>query len=233
MTLNNTLLDRMDPDVLAALTPHLQPREVANDQVLIDQDAPVVELHFPTTAVLSNDMTFADGSAVETAVVGNDGVSGLAAFLADARCGWRVRVQQAGLVLAIPQARLRTVADGSADLRRLLLKAAYDYQAQAAQTAACNAIHQLTPRLARWILMADDRSGGRETRLTQEDMARALGVGRTTVNEAANRLRSTGAINYTRARMTVADRAVLEGQACECYRMQRSRTDSLGLSPKP
>jgi DNA-binding GntR family transcriptional regulator len=78
--------------------------------------------------------------------------------------------------------------------------------------------------------LADDRSGGRENRLTQEDLARALGVGRTTINEAANRLRDAGAIHYTRARMTVRNRPLLEGQACECYAMQRARTEALGLT---
>lgn len=229
MTYENQFLARLAPADLAALAPHLTEAVVAKGQVLIEQGGPVDRLHFPDTAELSNLTVFSDGRGVETAVVGIEGLSGLAAFLADAPCAWRVQVQRAGRIHVMPAAILRARIDDSPELRARLMTLSHEYQSQAAQTAACNAVHPAPARLARWLLMIFDRAADREILLTQQDFADIMGAQRTTITEAARQLKTSGGVAYMRGRIRLIDRPRLEAQACECYRMQRDRSLALGV----
>lgn len=225
----NLLLDAMSAQDRAALWPHLTEVEVAKGAILIKQGADVTQVHFPITADLSNSILFSDGRAAETTSIGRDGMSGLAAFLARAPIAWEVQVQTAGVVLLMPADRLRARVRESEGLLRLLLLETHDNQSQAAQTAACNSLHDIPQRLARWLLMISDRTGRQELVLTQQDLAAMLGAQRSTVNIVANQLRALGAIKYSRAHIQITDRARLEQAACECYRLQRRRSEGLAL----
>lgn len=229
--LKNKFLSAIPPEDLSALLPDMQEVDLHKGQVLIEQEAEVLDIHFPLSAQLCNLTVFADGRSVETAVVGSEGMSGLAPFMADAPCAWRVVVQVSGLALSLPASALRRRAQESETLRDLLMRLVHDYQAQSAQTAACNSVHRSTAKLARWLLMFDDRSQGTKLEITQQDLAALMGMQRTTVNQAASELKAAGAIAYLRGVIRISDRALLEDASCECYEMQRKRSRSLGLDP--
>jgi len=227
----NRFLSAMRPDDLAVLLPHMREIELRKGQVLIAQEAAVEEVHFPLSAQLCNLTIFADGKSVETAVVGSEGMSGLAPFMADAPCAWQVVAQIPGSALVLQASVLRAQAKVSANLRQLLMRLVHDYQAQSAQTAACNTVHRSTAKLARWLLMFDDRNPNFELEITQQDLAALMGMQRTTINAAASELKSLGAIAYRRATIRILDRAILETASCECYEVQRRRSRALGLDP--
>lgn len=227
----NGLLEAMDEADQIALEPHLRRITVEKDQVLIEQDTRVREVHFPVATELSNVMAFSDGRVVEISTIGSEGVSGLAAFLAEAPCAWRVAVREGDTVIALSAAALRKQVVESPRLLKRLMLLTHDNQSQGAQNAACNAIHDSTSRLARWILTLCDRTGREALELTQEEMSVMLGVQRTTVSAGAAELKRQGGISYARGALRVENRRRLEGAACECYLMQRARTDKLGLAP--
>ena len=232
MAWDNHFLDTLGPADLEALSPHLRPMTVVAGQVLIVQDSEVAEVHFPADAQLANLVRFADGTAIETAVVGREGLSGLAPFMAGLPCGWEVAARMAGTVHAISATALRQRQRDSEPLRNRLLALSYLYQMQAAQHAACNATHQALPRVARWLLTAADLTPGERIRFTQEELAGLLGARRTTINEAASQLKARGAIRYARGVIRILDRAALEGVACECYAMERGRIEDAGAMPE-
>lgn len=232
MAYDNRLLDTLAPDDLEALRPHLRAMTVSPGQVLIEQDAPIAQVHFPADAQLVNLMRFSDGSAVETAVVGREGVSGLAPFLADVPCGWEVAVRTPGVVHAMPATALRARVWASPKLMAKLLTLSSVYQSQSVQSAACNAAHKALPRLARWLLTAADLTPGERLRFTQEELAALLGAQRTTVNEAAHQLKAMKAIRYARGSIEILDRGALRREACECYDLMRGRMKAAGVLPE-
>src|SRR5690606_2664575 len=137
----NRMIEAMDAEDLARLAPDMRLMTVEKDQVLIEQDQPVTEVHFPIATELANLMTFRDGSAVEVSRVGSEGVSGLVAFMASAPCAWSVQVQSGDTVLCLPSASLRRAVTDSPRLMRRLVLLTHDNQSQTSQNAACNALH--------------------------------------------------------------------------------------------
>ena len=160
--------------------------------------------------------------------MGSDGLVGWWVLLdPDAIAPQRVLVQIPGQAWRVAVSDLRAAAERDLVLGGLLLRYAQAAPIQVAQTAACNARHGLSERLARWLLMSHDRTGGDELPLTQEFLGLMLGVRRSGVMVAAATLQQAGLIRYSRGRITVLDRAGLEGSACECYRMVREHFDRL------
>jgi CRP-like cAMP-binding protein len=231
MAYGNHFLDTLDPDDEAALRPHLRPMEVEAGRLLIQQDGPIAEVHFPVEARLVNLVRFSDGGSVETAVVGREGLSGLAPFMARQPCAWEVTARRPGSLYAISAEALRARQYDSRALLDGLLRLSHIYQMQAVQHAACNARHRVTARVARWLLTAGDLSPGERLHLTQEELAGLLGAQRTTVNEAAGQLKAAGAIRHARGTVSILDRAALERAACECYAMERARIEAAGAMP--
>lgn len=232
MSYGNHLLDTLDPADLEALRPHLRRMTVEAGQVLIEQDSVIADVHFPADAQLANLERFADGQAVETAVIGREGLSGLAPFLADLPCGWEVAVRMGGTVQAMSAAVLRARFRASPPLLERLLRLSSVYQMQSVQSAACNAAHRALPRVARWLLTASDLTPGDRMRFTQEELASLLGVQRSTINEAAGELKARGAIAHGRGAIRILDRPKLEGVACECYALMRGRIAAAGVLPR-
>ena len=106
------------------------------------------------------------------------------------------------------------------------------YQSQAAQTAACNSVHRVSQRLARWLLAAAEQSGDERVDLTQEELSALLGAQRTTITEAAKGLKSSGALTYSRGVVRISDRGRLERSACSCFGIERDRMRRLKLWPQ-
>lgn len=231
MVYGNHFLDTLEAADEAALRPHLRRVEVETGQTLIVQDTPVTEVHFPVDAQLANLVRFPDGGGIETAVVGREGLSGLAPCMAEVPCGWEVAVRLPGAIHVLPTLVLRERFRASAPLLNKLLRLSYVYQMQAVQHAACNAAHTALPRVARWLLTASDLTPGEPIHLTQEELANLLGAQRTTVNEAASQLKARQAISYARGVIRILDRPALERLACECYAMERGRIEAAGVMP--
>lgn len=226
--LRNLTLAALHESDLAALRPHLVHRDLERGDLVTAQGAEVDHVYFPTTAYISNSVTFSDGGAAQIFVMGVEGVSGLAAFLADEPCAWSIEVRSSGEAWQLPAAVLRRQAQASPPLRLQLLRLAHDYQAQGAYSVGCAALHTAVARLAHFILTSADRTDDDRLQLTQQDIADFLSIQRTTVNAAANELKEAGAIRYSRGVVRIIDRPELTRRACECYRLQapdrRART---------
>jgi len=157
--------------------------------------------------VLSVVTVMADGRTVESDTVGYESAVGVLCALGASASVSRTFTQIGGSTIRLSASRLRHRAEESASLRRLLIRYAQANLAQAHQSVACNALHDLTQRLCRWLLMSHDRTGGDEVRLTQQYLATMLGVQRTTVTEALRELASAGLIRQQRGAIHVLDRA--------------------------
>lgn len=215
--LRNHTLSAMDTADLAALLPHLAEDHVERGTLLTVQGGTVDQLYFPTTAFLAHTVSFEDGRSALTFIMGAEGVSGLAPFLAEEVSAWGVEVKSSGALFRLSAPVLRRQMEVSPTLRRQLLRLSYDYQAQTAYGVGCASLHSAGPRIASLILRSADRLGADELRLTQQDVAEFLGIQRTTVNAAAIQLKDSGAIHYSRGAIHIIDREALTREACECY----------------
>ena len=170
-----------------------------------------------------------NGATVEVAVIGRDGVVGLPMLLGAKTMPGQTYIQIAGSGFRVEAQRLRNEFERSSELRRHLEKYLLANLVQSAQNAACNRLHNIGERLARWLLTCHDRVQTDHMPLTHEFLAAMLGAPRTTVTLAAGILHKAGLIDYSRGHVTIKDRQKLEGAACECYRIVRDEFDRLGL----
>lgn len=211
--------ERLVPD-LAAVTLKLR-------DLVYEVSQPIEHIYFPTRCVISLVNVMADGEEIESATVGREGCVGLPVFLGSDQAPFRAFCQIPGEALRMPASRLREEAARDASLRRVLNHYTLATLTQVGQSAACNRIHSIDARCARWLLLCHDRMGADEFLLTHEFLGEMLGVRRASVTEAAGRLQEAGLIRYRRGRITVVDRPGLEGAACECYRIIRDEYDRL------
>lgn len=188
-------------------------------------------VHFPLDAVLSMLTVVQDGRGVEFATVGREGMSGSNETLTGAGTPMRVIAQVSGASLRVPAADLSELARTSFHARGLLLRYNQSLLVQAAQVAACNRLHPVEERCARWLLMTHDRVRRDEFLLTQEFLSQMLGVRRARVNVAAGTLQRAGLIRYSRGRIRLTDREGLEAASCECYGVVRAEYDRLAREP--
>jgi CRP-like cAMP-binding protein len=177
--------------------------------------------YFPTTAVVSLMHMTCDGSSAEVAVVGNDGVVGIALFLGGNAMPSQAVVQAAGRAYRLPARAMRHEIDRAGPVPGLLLRYIHALIAQVAQTAACNRHHSIDQQVCRRLLQGLDRSTSDELMMTHEHVAHLLGVRREGVSAAAQKLRRAGAISYKRGHIAVLDRNRLELDSCECYAANR------------
>lgn len=214
--LGNTTLESLTAEDLASLTPHLTEGTFDRGAILTEQGDDVETIYFPASAQLANVLRFTDGSTSESFFMGTEGVSGLAAFLADEPCAWSVEVRVPGRVYALPAGVLRDRFRASETLRTHLLRLAYDYQVQSALAAGCSHKHTVPARLASTLAIMSDKLDHITLELTQDDLGRILGVQRTSINAGSIALRASGAIKYSRGQIRIADREKLRQAACEC-----------------
>jgi len=194
-------------------------------QILQEQEALVEEVYFPLNGVLSLISVMAGGELVETATVGREGAVGAFGGLGPWHAFSRASVQLPGTAAMIAVTHFQAAARQSGHIRDLILRYKEALLAQVQQTAACNALHQVEARLARWLLQTLDRADDASLPLTQDFIAQMLGVRRTTVTAVAGKLQELGLIRYHRGHIVVLDRARLEETACECYAAIRRRTE--------
>ncbi|MDF1566528.1 MAG: Crp/Fnr family transcriptional regulator [Spirochaetaceae bacterium] len=178
-------------------------------------------VYFPTTAIVSLLYILMDGASAEIAVVGNEGIVGVALFMGGETMPNRAVVQSEGQAYRLPGRVLKQEFNQGGALQHLLLRYTLAMLTQMAQTAVCNRHHSVDQQLCRWLLLSLDRLPANELNMTQELIANMLGVRREGVTEAAGRLQKAGLIHYHRGRITVLDRPGLEARVCECYEVVR------------
>jgi CRP-like cAMP-binding protein len=222
----NHLLAALAPRDLALLAPHLLTVALLRGTVLQEQDTPVEQVYFPLSGLISLVSVMDTGEVIETAAVGREGTLGAFAGLGPWRAFTRAVVQISGTAAVIPTPPFQSAVAESQPIRNLILRYKEGLLAQVQQTAACNALHPVEARLARWLLQALDRVEDPNLPLTQDYMAQMLGVRRTTVTLIAGKLQSENLIKYRRGRIVILSRRGLEQTACECYRTIRRRTQA-------
>lgn len=175
------------------------------------------QVHFPETGFISAMAVLSDGEPLEIGLIGAEGAAGVSVILGAKTAYSETMCQTPGAAHRISVVALKQAAAEAPYLKELLLKYIHVFHVQVAQTSACNAHHEVSQRLARWLLAAHDRSGTPDLSLTQELIAVMLGVRRATVSVAAAILQKAGYIRYQHGAITILDRAGLENSACECY----------------
>jgi len=223
----NRLLGSLPAPALRALRPHLKRVELPLKDVLFNVDVPIEYVYFPEDTVVSILSVMPDGSAVEVATVGREGMVGLPAVLGVEKGQAMAFVQVPGHGLRVEARAFREHVQRSGATRNVMDRYTQALFTQVSQGAACNRLHSLDERCARWLLMTHDRVGGDCFPLTQQFLAQMLGVRRAGVPEVASQLQREGLVTYGRGFMTVLDRAGLEAASCECYRIIRSEFDRL------
>ncbi|HZR01119.1 MAG TPA: Crp/Fnr family transcriptional regulator [Chloroflexota bacterium] len=227
--------DAAENRLLAALPAPTRTRLVARSEVvalavrrtLHEADQPIADVYFPLAGVVSLTTITVAGDVVEVGLVGHEGLVGLPALLDAGSSPFRSMVQVGGRARRIAAPLLREETRRDAAFLGLVHRYAHLLLTQTAQAAACNRLHPVEQRLARWLLMVQDRVGDSRFPLTQEFMAMMLGVRRGSVNIAAGMLQHAGFVAYRRGTLTVLDRAGLESAACECYRLIRAEYERL------
>jgi CRP-like cAMP-binding protein len=223
----NRLLAALLPEDLLSLRAHLERVPLVEGRVLFDANAPITRLYFVEAGVVSLTAAFQNGSTAEMAMVGREGVVGISTLLgSDAALG-RYQVQVPGSALTLEASRFQGALRKSPALLAVCQAYARAFLGQALQTAACNSVHTVEQRCARWLLMGHDRRDSDTFALKQELLAKMLGVCRPTATVAAGALQRAGLIRYSRGVLTVLDRPGLAMASCECYRAIRDHFERL------
>jgi len=218
----NRILAALPPDERERVSHSLERVWVEHGHVLFEPSIPVEHVFFPEDSVVSIVSIMADGSAVETATVGCEGMVGLPVFLDADHMAAQAFTQVTGFGHRMPAEALREEVRRGGSLVRLLNRYTQGLLTLVGQASGCNRAHPVEKRCARWLLMTHDRVEGDAFDLTHLFLSQMLGVRRATVTEVAGRLQRMGLIEYSRGRITVVDRAGLEAASCECYGVIRS-----------
>jgi CRP-like cAMP-binding protein len=215
--MTNLLLDSLSASDAASIRPLLKPVHLELKQILFDAGGQINAVYFPTGAVISLVIDLSSGASVEGAMVGRDGVVGAAAALDGKISLSRAVVQLEGSSLMCEVGALRGTALQSHTFLSSLIRHEQTLFAQAQQSTACMASHQVEERLCRWLLRARDLCGSDTLNFTQEFIAEMLGVRRTSVTLAARTLQEAALIKYNRGQIQILDLEGLQESACECY----------------
>ncbi|GAB4507976.1 MAG: Crp/Fnr family transcriptional regulator [Sulfuricaulis sp.] len=225
---DNFLLAALPTEVFDRLLPDLKPVTMPLGKVIYEPGAQLEHIYFPApSCIVSMLYVMEDGSSAEIAVVGDEGMVGIALFMGGDTTPSRALVQSAGQAFRLPANALKKEFERHSGLQILLLRYTQALITQMSQTAVCNRHHSVDQQLCRWLLLSLDRLATNELTMTQELIANMLGVRREGVTEAAGKLQARGLISYSRGRITVLDRPGLEAQVCECYAVVKKEYDRL------
>jgi CRP-like cAMP-binding protein len=223
----NRLLAVLPPAERERLFPHLEPISMTLGDVVYESGSRQAYVYFPTSAIVSLLYVMEDGASAEIAIVGNEGMVGVALFMGGETTPSRAVVQSAGQAFRLSGQLLKREFRRGGATQHLLLRFTQALLTQMSQTAVCNRHHSVDQQLCRWLLLSLDRLPSNTLTMTQELIANMLGVRREGVTEAAGKLQSAGLIHYSRGRITVLDRPGLEARACECYEVVKRESDRL------
>jgi CRP-like cAMP-binding protein len=227
----NRLLDRLPESEYLHLLPFLTPVQLAFNQVLYEPRGPIDYAYFPTGAVTSTLTIMQDGSAIEVATVGDEGLVGHSVVIGGKTSPNKVIVQIGDGGLRIEARVLQMQAARNGPLRDLLDNYQTAFMAQVSQSVACNGLHRLEQRCCRWLLMTRDRVHSDDLRLTHEFLSIMLGARRASVTEVLGPLQEAGLVRSHRGQISIIDCAGLEERTCECYRVVKDEYERLLASP--
>jgi CRP-like cAMP-binding protein len=213
----NKILLSLPENEFSAVGPHLEPMALPRHRILHEPNEELMFVYFPNSGLISLVVAMEDGKTVEAAVVGNEGAAGIPSAVCLARSPLREVVQIAGEGFRVKVSDLQSVLRSAPEFQMMLSRYAVIQGIQVAQTAACNRLHDVEQRLARWLLMAQDRVDGQSILITHDFLATMLGTDRPSVSLAAGILQRKKNIEYTRGAVKILSRKKLEGSACECY----------------
>ncbi len=196
-------------------------------QVIYEPGLTLRHVYFPTTAMISLTCDTSDGKSAQIAVVGNEGMVGVALLLGGETTSSRAVVTSAGHAFTLRAEAIKKEFTSCEEIRNLLLRCTQALSTQMLQTAACNRHHTLDQQLSRWLLMCLDRAQDNNLVMTHELISNLLGVRREGVTESARRLQAVGFIRYSRGHISVLDRQGLEQLSCECYAVVKREYDRL------
>lgn len=223
----NRLLAALPAEQWHAWLPHLEAIEMPLGQVLYEPGETMRNVYFPVTSIVSMLYVMENGASAEMAVVGNEGVLGVALFLGGSSTSSRAVVQSGGHGVRMKAQHVMAEFAKGGPITHLLLRYTQALLTQTAQTAVCNRHHSLDQQLCRWLLLSLDRLEGPELVMTQELISNMLGVRREGVTDGATKLQKAGIISYARGRIKVLDRTALESRTCECYGVVKKEYDRL------
>jgi CRP-like cAMP-binding protein len=229
---SNAILASLSASDVFALRPHLKATHLQQKTVLYEAGDLISAVYFPTSACVSLVVTLATGEMTEAAMVGKDGAIGLASAL-DGKVAMNLAiVQLSGDAMVCDPAAFRGAALQSESLISKVMRHEQTLFAQAQQSTACMANHEVDARLCRWLLRARDLSGSDQLPFTQEFLAEMLGVRRTSVTTVARTLQEAGMVRYTRGKIEILDVEGLRESACECYETVKGQYGQLlGSAP--
>lgn len=233
----NRLLASMPESDYALFEPSLRSNTFKQGAIVQEVGRPIEQIYFPQSGMISLLVVTQDGGGIEAATIGYEGAVGLHRGLGRRRAFTRGVIQLSGTISHIPAEAFERAVNDSAGIKDVIIKYTEILLVEAQQIAACNAVHDVQARLARWLLQTQDRLQPRPETLglTQDFLAQMLGVRRTTVTIVARALQSAGLIRYSRGNIAILDRPGLEEAACECYGIIRHETlpDTIGVDLKP
>jgi CRP-like cAMP-binding protein len=215
----NKLLAALPSNDYERLVPHLKLVSLPTRQVIYEPGEPITHIYFPQNAVISIVTSMKDGSTVEVGIVSNEGMVGIPVILGGKATTTKAFVQIGGAGMQIEADVLRAEFNRGGAIQNLLLRYVRAIYTELTQNCACNRLHALEERLARWLLTVSDRLQSEDFPLTQEFIAQMLGVRRSGVTVAASTLSRAGMISYQRGQINILNREDLEATSCECYRV--------------
>jgi CRP-like cAMP-binding protein len=225
---NKILLSIPDKEY-TLIRPHLEFLSMPHDLRLYEPGQPREFVHFPNTGMVSLVIATEDGKTVEVGEVGREGFAGIQAAVGINRNEVREIVQIAGDGFRVKIGALQGILQSAPELQRILTRYAVVQGMQFAQTAVCNRLHKIEQRLARWLLITQDRVDSATLAITHEFLAKMLGTDRPTVSLAAGILQNNQIIEYTRGSVQILSRTKLEECVCECYEVIQQYNREIGL----
>ncbi len=222
----NRLLATLPKNEYKRLLPKLKTVSLVLGEVLYEPGDVIKYVYFPNDSIISLISELSQTSLLEVGMVGNEGMAGLAVFMGVGFSSTRALVQGSGTAMRMSAGSVRTEANRLGSLHHLLHRYSHSLLAQVSQSCACNRFHLVDARLARWLLMTNDRLGVEEFPLTQEFLSNMLGVRREGVSKAAGALQAARLIRYSRGMITVLNRRGLEAKSCQCYAITKAETDA-------
>jgi CRP-like cAMP-binding protein len=226
-SVGNRLLAALPPADLGLLAPYLQQVSLKQDAVLVRSGDRNEQVYFPHSGTISFMLDMPNGQTVATSVIGHEGAVGMLSVLGPSRSPTTAVVRVAGIASQISASRFHAACGQSSAIKHAVQTHTRALLMQLQHVAACNALHPVEARLARWLLHIHDRIDGSFIPLTQEALSQLLGVRRTTVTLVVRKLRASGAVRSDRRGLVEIVRPRLEEATCECYEVMRRKIDQI------
>jgi CRP-like cAMP-binding protein len=223
---SNRLLATLPKNEYNRLFPKLTKVSLVLGEVLYEPGDVIKYVYFPNDSIISLISELSETSLLEVGMVGNEGIAGLAVFMGVSFSSTRAVVQGSGSAMRMSSATVRRESNRLGSLHHILHRYSHSLLTQVSQSSACNQFHLVDARLARWLLMTNDRLAAKEFPLTQEFLSTMLGVRREGVSRAAGALQAGKLIRYSRGVITILNRRGLEAKSCQCYAIIKAETDA-------